>query len=106
MNSDKTTSRAGQSSAGGVASSFPGWLRRYLLPAVIAAAFISLGAVLILAYPRGDDSSNRSAGTAETGADLGAAPPFTLPSVDGRDITLSELLSEGNVLLFFNEGVM
>ena len=106
MNSDKRTSRAGQSSAGGVASSFRGRLRRYLLPGLIAAAFISLGAVLILAYPRGDDSPNRSAGTAETGAGLGAAPPFTLPSVDGGDITLSELLPEGNVLLFFNEGVM
>ena len=105
MNSDKRTSRAGQSSTGGVASSFPGRLRRYLLPGLIAAAFISLGAVLILAYPRGDDTPNRSAGTAGTGAGLGAAPPFTLPSVGGRDIALFELLSEGNVLLFFNEGV-
>jgi len=105
MNSDKRTSRVGQSSAGGVASSFPGRLRRYLLPGLIAAAFISLGAVLILAYSRGDDSPNRSADTAETGAGLGAAPPFTLPSVDGRDVTLSGLLREDDVLLFFNEGV-
>jgi len=32
------------------------------------------------------------------------APEFTLTSLDGRPVTLSEFLGKKNVLLFFNEG--
>jgi len=32
------------------------------------------------------------------------APDFTLPTLDGRQVTLSDFRGEKNVLLFFNEG--
>ena len=102
------TSRTGRSSARGDDSSLRRRLWRSLLPWVIAAAFVFIGAALILLYRGGDERPSAGDSTVEPalgGASSGAAPPFTLPSLDGREVTLSGLLGDDDVLLFFNEGV-
>lgn len=59
-----------------------------LLAVVVAAAVLAIAA-----------NRDPSAGTA-----TGAAPPFTLPSTDGRIVSLDDFAGR-DVLLYFNEGV-
>jgi len=65
--------------------------------ALLAAAFVGVAAVLIFAF-------RTSGGESPKTPVNGAAPDFTLPSVDGQSLTLSSFRGKSNVLLFFNEG--
>ena len=84
----------------------PVW--RSLLPVLIGLAFVVLGALLVLVYRSGDENADE--GTGSPGVigpgNLGVAASFTLPAVDGEVVSLDDLTASGNVLLFFNEGVM
>ncbi len=75
-------------------------LRQFAWRGLLALGVVALGAGLILAY--------RAAGPEKASSlpDMTAspAPDFTLKTVDGRDISLSDFRGKKNVLLFFNEG--
>jgi peroxiredoxin len=67
---------------------------------VLVVGVVALAAILIVGY--------RAAGPqkASSSPEMIAkpAPDFTLKSVDGRDVSLSDFRGKKNVLLFFNEG--
>lgn len=81
---------------------------RVMLPVLTGLAFVVLGAILVLVYRSGTDDVG--GGTGPPGAsgppNLGTAPLFSLPAVDGRTLSLADFAGSQNVLLFFNEGVM
>jgi peroxiredoxin Q/BCP len=64
----------------------------------VGASFVVVAAFLVL-LSRGM-AHEAGAGTPLTGA----APDFTLPSVNGEPVTLSSYKGQRNVLLYFNEG--
>jgi peroxiredoxin len=78
------------------------WLKRGTLIAYagITIAFLAVAALLV-AQSRNSAQSNGHGGAQ---AMSGAAPDFTLRSVDGEEISLASYRGEKNVLLFFNEG--
>jgi peroxiredoxin Q/BCP len=64
----------------------------------IGASFVVVAALLVVL-------SRGMTHEAGTGTPLtGAAPDFTLPSVNGQPVTLSSYKGQRNVLLYFNEG--
>ena len=79
-----------------------------LVPAFIAVLFVALAVSLIVLYRGRDSSPPQPSPSSPAGeaTDLGLAPAFSLPAVDGSTISLEEFRGRKNVLLFVNEGVM
>ena len=79
-----------------------------LAPAFIALLFVALAVGLIVLYRGRDGSPSQPSPSSPAGeaTDLGLAPAFSLPAVDGSTISLEEFRGRKNVLLFVNEGVM
>ena len=77
-----------------------GW-RRLAERAGIAAGVVAVAAVMILAFRA---AGGREGGPSPEKLISREAPDFTLPTLDGEQVTLSDFRGEKNVLLFFNEG--
>ena len=79
-----------------------------LAPAFIALLFVALAVGLIFLYRDRDGSPPQPSLPSPAGeaTDLGLAPTFSLPAVDGSIVSLEEFRGRKNVLLFVNEGVM
>ena len=79
-----------------------------LAPAFIALLFVALAVGLIVLYRGRDGSPSQPSPPSPAGeaTDLGLAPAFSLPAVDGSIVSLEEFRGRKNVLLFVNEGVM
>jgi len=79
-----------------------------LAPAFIALLFVALAVGLIVLYRGRDGSPPQPSPPSPAGeaTDLGLAPAFSLPAVDGSIVSLEEFRGRKNVLLFVNEGVM
>ena len=79
-----------------------------LVPAFIALLFVALAVGLIFLYRGRDRSAPQPPPPSPAGGatDLGLAPAFALPAVDGSIVSLEEFRGRKNVLLFVNEGVM
>jgi peroxiredoxin len=73
-------------------------LVKSIMYVAIGASFVVVAAFLVML-------SRSTAHDAGAGTPLtGAAPDFTLPSVNGQPVTLSSFKGQRNVLLYFNEG--
>ena len=79
-----------------------------LAPAFIALLFVALAVGLIVLYRGRDGSPPQPSPPSLAGeeTDLGLAPAFSLPAIDGSIVSLEEFRGRKNVLLFVNEGVM
>jgi len=79
-----------------------------LAPAFIALLFVALAVGLVVLYRGRDGSPPETSPPSPAGeaTDLGLAPTFSLPAVDGSIVSLEEFRGRKNVLLFVNEGVM
>lgn len=101
----KTTNRTPNRRPGGRAASTRDDERRrarqrLLRRALMAFGVVALAAGLILAFRTA--GPQKASSSPEQTAQL--APDFTLKTVDGRDVSLSDFRGKENVLLFFNEG--
>ena len=76
-----------------------GWWR-FAPRVATAAAVVALVALVVLAYRAAGGGSGASPDTMVSRD----APDFTLPTLDGQQVSLSDFRGEKNVLLFFNEG--
>ena len=79
-----------------------------LAPAFIALLFVALAVGLIVLYRGRDGSPPQPSRPSPAGeaTDLGLAPAFSLPAVDGSIVSLEDFRGRKSVLLFVNEGVM
>jgi len=79
-----------------------------LVPAFIALLFVALAVGLIVLYRGGDGSPSQPSSPSPAGeaTELGLAPAFSLPAVDGSIVSLEDFRGRKSVLLFVNEGVM
>jgi len=79
-----------------------------MAPAFIALLFVGLAVGLVVLYRGRDGSPPQTSPPSPAGeaTDLGLAPAFSLPAVDGSIVSLEEFRGRKNVLLFVNEGVM
>ena len=75
-----------------------GWVIRN---GAIAAGAVGLAALLIFAVR---SAGSQSSGPAPENLISREAPDFSLSTLDGRQVALSDFRGEKNVLLFFNEG--
>lgn len=75
--------------------------RRLVQTAAIAAGVVAVAAVIILAFRAAGGRDNNPS---PENLISRQAPDFTLSTLDGREVTLSDFRGKKNVLLFFNEG--
>ena len=75
--------------------------RRLAGRAGIAAGVVAVAAVIILAFRA---VGGREGGPSPENLMSREAPGFSLSTLDGRQVSLSDFRGEKNVLLFFNEG--
>ena len=66
----------------------------------VVLGLVAVAALIILAYRTAGGGGGSSSGELVSRP----APDFTLPTLDGGQVTLSDFQGQKNVLLFFNEG--
>lgn len=76
------------------------YLSRMRLYAIAGVTFVAVAGMFVL-LSRTAANHNMSGDSTPLS---GAAPDFTLPSVNGQPVTLSSYKGQRNVLLYFNEG--
>jgi len=74
------------------------YVSKMAMYAVVGIAFVGIAGLLVLASRSADHHASGAAPM------TGAAPDFTLPSLNGDEVTLSSFKGQRNVLLYFNEG--
>jgi len=80
--------------------------RRWLVPVSVAAALVLLAGLYVAFRSAGQSSDATGADRYQVGAPAAgaAAPPFTLPSTTGQQVSLSTFRGK-SVLLYFHEGL-
>jgi peroxiredoxin len=76
----------------------PRYLSKMAMYTAVGVAFVAVAGMLVLLSRGGAHDTSGATPLS------GAAPDFTLPSVNGQPVTLSSYKGQRNVLLFFNEG--